>query len=88
MAANGIVVSLATTILNATFVALYAETLPLLVSQGGREAVVRAASSEQPVQLPFYVVPPTAAPSQSLGRGGEPKVADNAGAVAVSVDEI
>lgn len=86
MAANGIVVSLATIILNATFVALYAQTLPLLVAQGGREAALQAASSEQPGQLPFYVVPPTYAPSQS-GRGGEPKVGDNApGAAAVAVE--
>ena len=82
MAANGIVVSLATLILNATFVGLYAATFPLLPSasiDAARFQHLQQQQQQQQTSFPFLVV----APAQS--QSGEPKVGENAVASAAAI---
>jgi len=81
MAANGIVVSLATTILNAIFVGIYAETLPFLAGPS-RDAGLTLQPQPQP---PFQGFAQTSSSFGASGSGGEPKVADNLGAVAIEL---
>lgn len=82
MAANGIVVSLATLILNATFVGLYAATFPLLPSasiDAARHQQQQQQLQQQQTSFPFLVV----APAQS--QSGEPKVGENVVASAAAI---
>ena len=78
MAANGIVVSLATLVLNATFVGLYAVTFPLLPT-ANMPAARHHQLQEQQVPFPFHVE------ARAQSQSGEPKLGENAVASAAAI---